>query len=128
MPLLSSITGIAEQKLITLVECCLLLVLVRTYSMSSYGGRVDVFRHICALTSHHFFSTCLRSTLLVAETDSIVDRLLPQRLSQPCNCSSLRTCVNRIGVLIPGGGMIMNSQLMVNVSMNFLKIGKFYFQ
>ena len=125
MLLLSSITGIAEQKLITLVECCLLLVLVRTYSMSSYGGRVDVFRHTCALPSHHFFSSCLRSTLLVAQIDSIVDRRC-LRDSQPCNCSSLRTRFNRIGVLILGG-MIMNSQL-VNVSMNFLRIGKFYFQ
>ena len=94
MPLLSSITGIAEQKLITLVECCLLLVLVRTYSMSSYGGRVDVFRHTCALTSHHF-STCLRSTLLVAEIDSIVDRR--------CLRDSLNRAIALLSVLVSTG-------------------------
>lgn len=95
MPLLSSITGIAEQKLITLVECCLPLVLVRTYSMSSYGGRVDVPRHICALTSHHFFSTCLRSTLLVAEIDSIVDRR--------CLRDSLNRAIALLSVLVSTG-------------------------
>lgn len=63
--------------------------------VSSYGGRVVVYRHTCALPSLQFFSTWLRSTLLVAEIDSIVDRC--------CLRDFLNRVISLLSVLVSTG-------------------------